>query len=252
MATTKAHTLILGSMPGIKSLEQQQYYAHPQNAFWKIMRAALDFDENESYKNRLKILKQHNLALWDVLQQCEREGSLDQKIKKESEEPNDFDDFFKSHPKIKTVLLNGKKASQLFHKIIKQQKPLWALDLKLITLPSTSPAHAGMNLIQKKKTWLNALSLAKAQANTEQHHVYLIETQQGTLYTGYTNNLFKRMLQHKEGKGAKYMRAFGFKKLVYKESFVEKSSALKREAEIKKFSLPQKKILISKGLSHEF
>lgn len=72
-----AKILILGSMPGVKSLEANEYYAHPRNAFWPIMNAIFGFDAALPYTQRIAALKAANVALWDVLQQCERTGSLD-------------------------------------------------------------------------------------------------------------------------------------------------------------------------------
>ncbi len=142
--------LILGSMPGVKSLEAQQYYAHPQNAFWKIMAALFEMPA-ETYDQRLKIIKNNNLALWDVLQFCERHGSLDTRIDDRTIEVNDFAAFFRRHASITHVFFNGAKAEKEFLKRVLPSLP--ANNLVLTRLPSTSPAHAGKSLKDKIRDW---------------------------------------------------------------------------------------------------
>ena len=144
-----AKILILGSMPGKRSLVQQQYYAHPQNSFWKIMGALFGATPELPYPQRLKLLKQNHIALWDVLATCVRASSLDSHI--EQEQPNDFATFFAAHPHITHVYFNGSKAEQSFSRFVlnKQQLP----PLELHCLPSTSPAHAGMGYAQKLTAW---------------------------------------------------------------------------------------------------
>src|SRR3954468_8609114 len=91
-----AETLILGSLPGRKSLEQQQYYAHPQNAFWKLMGALFDLEPAASYAERTRALVRHRIALWDVFAAAERPGSLDSAIVHDTAEANDFREFFRA------------------------------------------------------------------------------------------------------------------------------------------------------------
>lgn len=149
VASADARVLILGSMPGVRSLQQKQYYAHPSNAFWKIMGELLGMGANARYEERLEALKARGIALWDVLGSCEREGSLDSSIRQES--ANDFAAFFAQHPRITQVFFNGAKAEQSFRKFVlgQQQLPLLALHC----LPSTSPAHAGMRYADKLQAW---------------------------------------------------------------------------------------------------
>ena len=101
------------------------------------------------YELRLERLKQSGIALWDVLQSCEREGSLDSDIKQE--EANDFTKFFANHPDITRLYFNGAKAEQSFRKFVsgKQQIP----ELEMSRLPSSSPAHAGMKYADKLAAW---------------------------------------------------------------------------------------------------
>jgi len=154
VADKHATALILGSMPGKESLKQQQYYAHPQNSFWKIMGDLVGAHPTLSYPQRLHALTAANIAVWDVLHTCEREGSLDSDI--EQEEANDFVAFFARHPHITRVYFNGAKAEQSFKKFVlgKQKLP----PLEFVRLPSTSPAHAGMRYEEKLKVWKESIS----------------------------------------------------------------------------------------------
>jgi hypoxanthine-DNA glycosylase len=153
VANADATVLILGSMPGKESLRQNQYYAHPQNAFWKIMGELIGAHPGLPYAQRLAILKSSGIALWDVLASCEREGSLDADIRAEA--ANDFTAFFARHPHISKVCFNGSKAEQSFRKFVLNKQALPQLELQ--RLPSTSPAHAGMRYANKLQAWRTAL-----------------------------------------------------------------------------------------------
>jgi double-stranded uracil-DNA glycosylase len=153
IATKNSRVLILGSMPGIKSLAAQQYYAHPQNAFWKIMTALFQAPV-ETYDQRVALIKQNGLALWDVLKFCERHGSLDTSIDDATIEVNDFTGFFKKYPDVRRVFFNGAKSEAEFLKRVLPSLPEKITQrLELHRLPSTSPAHAGMNMAAKLKAW---------------------------------------------------------------------------------------------------
>lgn len=155
VSNADAKVLILGSMPGKKSLEHNQYYAHPSNAFWKIMGELVAAYPNLAYEKRLCILKASGIALWDVLASCERgESSLDSHIRKES--ANDFASFFAQHPHITQVFFNGSKAEQCFKKFVQDKQAL--PQLKFCRLPSTSPAHAGMRYADKLQAWRTVIS----------------------------------------------------------------------------------------------
>jgi hypoxanthine-DNA glycosylase len=149
-------TLILGSMPGVKSLEHQQYYAHPRNAFWPIMANLLGFDATQPYEQRCDLLKQHNIAVWDVLKACQREGSLDQNINNDSLILNDFHTLLKTHSSIKRLFFNGGKAEAVFKQVLPHIAPS-LLTFSMQRLPSTSPAHAAITFEQKLATWHTAL-----------------------------------------------------------------------------------------------
>lgn len=145
--------LILGSMPGMKSLSEQQYYAHPQNAFWKIMAALFDASA-DTYAQRVDLIKNNSLALWDVLKFCERHGSLDTRIDDATIEVNDFVAFFKKYPAVTHVFFNGAKSEREFMKRVLPTLPdKIVARLELKRLPSTSPAHAGLKLTDKLKAW---------------------------------------------------------------------------------------------------
>ena len=153
IARRAAHTLILGSLPGRKSLQMQQYYAHPQNSFWRIIGRVFDVDGNPPYEERVRILQRHGLALWDVLDAAERPGSLDSSIVHASAHANDFRVFFRTHPRIRRVFFNGRKAQELYERFV---LPALGADFPRIRyegLPSTSPAHAGMTFARKLARW---------------------------------------------------------------------------------------------------
>ena len=141
-----ANILILGTMPGTKSLELNQYYGHKQNNFWKFMFTILKQDFSDDYQTRKSLLQKNNIALWDVLQFCDRVGSLDSAIKNEI--ANDFETFLEQHPNIKTILFNGQKAAAFFKKYVHLKK-----SYTLITLPSSSPANAGKSFESKLEEW---------------------------------------------------------------------------------------------------
>ena len=127
--------LILGSIPGIKSLEKVEYYGNKQNQFWKII--CTIFNNTvvpDCYKNKVDFFFFFRIGLWDVVRNCERKGSLDIAIK--NQEINDFDTFLNEHPKITTLLFNGKTAYQFFYKKYGQIK-----GITYYVMPSTSPAN---------------------------------------------------------------------------------------------------------------
>lgn len=149
----KSRILILGSMPGIKSLEMQEYYAHPQNRFWKVMGFLCNSKElyNMEYENRIEILLNNNFALWDVIKSCEREGSLDSNIEKEI--PNKIPALLKKYKNIKVICLNGNKSYSAFKKYFPELLTLY----KCYKMPSTSPANAKFNLETLCNEWKTIL-----------------------------------------------------------------------------------------------
>ncbi len=152
-ADSTASVLILGSMPSQKSLAAKQYYAHPQNAFWPIMAELLGFDARLVYEDRLARLRDNHVALWDVAHQCIRPGSMDSAIKIESVIANNFTAFLKTYPNIRTIYFNGRKAEQLFLKLVWPALPETFRHIERHLLPSTSPAHAMLSRAQKRAVW---------------------------------------------------------------------------------------------------
>lgn len=144
--------LILGSMPGVKSLDEKQYYAHPNNRFWKLIGLILNCFEMEKldYDKKLKILLENEFALWDVIKSCERKGSLDSNIQKETK--NDIEKLLKTY-NVKKIFLNGNKACNAFKKYF----PDILNEYKCYKLPSTSPANAKYKLDDLYKIWHAAL-----------------------------------------------------------------------------------------------
>ena len=146
-----AKILILGSMPGVASLQAQQYYAHPRNAFWSMILHVFKAEKDIPYEARLQILHDHKIALWDVLENCEREGSLDSAIR--AEVPNDFQTFLSEHPSITHIFFNGKKARMAFDALVQPTLDLGEREFDFATLPSTSPANATHNFHAKLAIW---------------------------------------------------------------------------------------------------
>jgi double-stranded uracil-DNA glycosylase len=145
--------LILGSLPGQKSLQMQQYYAHPQNAFWKLIEQLFGVPSPLPYTRRVKILTDHGIALWDVLAAAERPGSLDSSIVHATARTNDFAAFFRSHPQIRRVFFNGRKAEEIYRRSVLPGLGSEFEELSYECLPSTSPAHAGMTFSKKLAAW---------------------------------------------------------------------------------------------------
>ena len=141
-----AKILILGTMPGAMSLIKQEYYAHQQNAFWKIMYSVFaTLPVSDYFSDKVNLLQRNQIAVWDVLEHCEREGSLDTNIKNHKE--NDILGLLARHPKIKTIIFNGQKSQQYF------LKKFGIIDgIRYYQMPSTSPAHT-MKFSEKLQTW---------------------------------------------------------------------------------------------------
>jgi hypoxanthine-DNA glycosylase len=131
-----ARILILGTMPGDESLRQQRYYSHGRNHLWSILSRAYDEPIGPEYADRLGFLHVHGLALWDVLREAVRPGSLDEDIKEPV--PNDFVTLFATYPQIDRVALNGTKADALWRRFVAKQ-PGIPPSLRATALPSTSP-----------------------------------------------------------------------------------------------------------------
>jgi len=156
---TKPTVLVLGSIPGVASLQAEQYYAHARNAFWPIMGAYSSFDHTLPYQQRLNELTSSGVALWDVLFRCERAGSLDSAIVKDSMEVNPIDHWLAQNSTVQLVLLNGGTAAKAFRKHFPAL--LHDHSLTVLSMPSTSPAYAAMALGEKIQHWHEALRRIK-------------------------------------------------------------------------------------------
>ncbi len=137
--------LILGTMPGIASLDAQEYYAHPRNAFWKIMATLKGVEYPAIYDEKKQLIRDMNLALWDVCHTCVRPGSLDSNIR--YEEPNAIAELLAKNPSIRVIIFNGQPAQKLFHKHFKS-----VTGVEFITMPSTSPTNT-MIFGKKLENW---------------------------------------------------------------------------------------------------
>lgn len=143
--------LVLGSFPGAASLQAAQYYAHPRNAFWAVMAALLGEPDLPArpYAQRLTVLLAHGLGLWDAVASCRREGSLDAAI--EAALPSDLVQLLPRLPALRAIACNGALAHRETLAILGDP------GLPLLKLPSTSPAHAGLSLVDKATAWRDAL-----------------------------------------------------------------------------------------------
>ena len=145
IADKHSKILILGSMPGAKSLQMQQYYAFPQNQFWKIIFHLFDSEFSEDYETRINLLKRNKVALWDVIESCERKGSLDTEIKDEVD--NDIPQLIENHPNIRMIFCNGQKSYKNLLKILGKN-----FKIPIVVLPSTSPLHT-VKFEEKLESW---------------------------------------------------------------------------------------------------
>lgn len=155
VADAAARVLILGSLPGRRSLEAAEYYAQPQNAFWPIMGRLCGATRSLPYDERLARLRASGIALWDVLAAGDRIGSLDSAIVSTTLVVNAFEAFFAGHPSIELVCFNGRKAEEVFRRRVAPALPPRALVFEL--LPSTSPAFASLTFEEKLARWSAAL-----------------------------------------------------------------------------------------------
>lgn len=144
--------LILGSMPGVASLQAVEYYAHPRNLFWKIIGELFEFDIDCSYPSRIQKISELPLVLWDTLRACHRSGSLDSSILKQQIEANDIAGLLQQHSSLRVIAFNGAASEKYFNQLVKQNLSA-SRELTLLKMPSTSPANAGMNFEQKLQSW---------------------------------------------------------------------------------------------------
>lgn len=155
IANINARVLILGSMPGTASLRAGEYYAHPRNQFWRLLQVLVGLDPASSYELKIQALQSANIALWDVLHSCNREGSMDASIDKTTQAVNDFKIFFAQHPSITNVFFNGSVAEQIYKR--KVLPDLKLMKIEYMRLPSSSPANASFSFEQKLEAWKSVL-----------------------------------------------------------------------------------------------
>ena len=141
--------LILGSFPSVKSRENNFYYGHQQNRFWKVLASILEEEVPETIEEKKAMLLSHNIAIWDVIASCTILGSSDTSIK--DVVVNDFATILQNS-KIEKIFVNGTKAYELYHKYAEPKT-----GIKSVKLPSTSPANAAWNLERLCQTWKNRL-----------------------------------------------------------------------------------------------
>ncbi|MEA1954535.1 MAG: DNA-deoxyinosine glycosylase [Campylobacterota bacterium] len=142
--------LILGSFPSIKSFEKNFYYAHPSNQFWKILEAVTHYPTNNR-DQKIWLLKECKLGLWDMLRSCQRENSLDSSL--EDEVVNDIEALLEKYPNIRKVVFTGKKSEALFKMHFSH------LTIETVYLPSPSAAYAKMRFEEKVKHYKEGLSV---------------------------------------------------------------------------------------------
>ncbi|MDD3592801.1 MAG: DNA-deoxyinosine glycosylase [Sulfurovum sp.] len=144
--------LVLGSFPSIQSFENNFYYGHPRNQFWKIMEALTGYPINNR-DQKIWLLKEAKVGLWDMIASCRRDNSSDSCL--EEEQPNDIAALLEKYPKIRKVCFTGKKAEALFRKYFSH------LSVETCYLPSPSPAHAAMNFEEKVVAYREKLGCEK-------------------------------------------------------------------------------------------
>ncbi|EIC20594.1 DNA-deoxyinosine glycosylase [Thiorhodovibrio frisius] len=151
--------LVLGSMPSAASLAQRQYYGHPRNAFWPIMAQLFGWPADLPYPERCTALAEREVALWDVIARCAREGSADTAIDAASVVVNPIAELLGEQPTIGAILFNGGTAAREFRRHIGPALSARPVDLPQHQLPSTSPAMARLTLAQKAEAWRILLEL---------------------------------------------------------------------------------------------
>ncbi len=140
--------LILGSFPSIKSFETNFYYGHPRNQFWKILKAMTSYPIN-NHDQKIWLLKESKIGLWDMIATCQRESSLDSSL--EDETVNDIATFLEANPNIKKLAFTGRKSEALY------KTHFGHLDIETVYLPSPSAAYAKMTFDEKVTAYKTAL-----------------------------------------------------------------------------------------------
>ncbi|MDR0766137.1 MAG: DNA-deoxyinosine glycosylase [Odoribacteraceae bacterium] len=150
LAGERVTVLVLGSLPGERSLAVNEYYGHPRNRFWQVIARVTGQSLPTSYHEKTSLLSRAGIALWDVVREADREGSLDSDIRHEV--PNDIPRFVAEHAGTRLVVFNGQTPAALF----KKHFSLFP-DIPLVTLPSTSPANAAWHIDRLCQAWHDTL-----------------------------------------------------------------------------------------------
>lgn len=154
---SKSKILILGSLPSVKSREQQFYYAHPQNRFWRVLAAVFGGDVPETTDEKKDFLLKNKIALWDVIDSCDIHGSSDSSIR--NVVPNNLN-IILDNADIEKICLNGGKAYELFHKYFDCIND-GEVKYDILKLPSTSPANASWGMERLVEEWMNISKICK-------------------------------------------------------------------------------------------
>ncbi len=153
LAHGTARVLILGSLPGQCSLARGQYYAQPQNSFWRLMGDLFDAGPALPYQERVQRLLMRGIAVWDVCATAHRAGSLDAAIVRTSVASNDLETFFAAHCRVSLIGFNGATAADLYERHVQKRLTRKSASIARVRLPSTSPAHAAMSYAAKLDAW---------------------------------------------------------------------------------------------------
>ena len=148
--------LILGSLPGKRSIAEQQYYAHPRNALWPIVCSWMKIPVTLSYQDKLSAALERGIGFWDVVAKAERPGSLDSNIDSSTVQFNPIDQLIPTLPKLKCIILNGGAAMTMFRRAGFDRVAI-ERGIDFFQLPSTSPAHASMTVDEKRVAWHSLL-----------------------------------------------------------------------------------------------
>ena len=144
--------LILGSLPGDRSIELREYYGHPRSRFWKIISSITNSPLPISYPDKKQMLLDHRIGVWDVAHSAQRSGSLDTAIK--DEVPNDVEGFIEKHEHLKIIAFNGAKTEKLYDKYFRRIS-----GIKYLSLPSSSPANAKYDVDSLCEKWRQVIEI---------------------------------------------------------------------------------------------
>ena len=161
IAIIDSEVLILGTFPSEESLKKARYYANKRNQFWKIMNYVLSSKDSENSNEQRRLLGQFKVALWDVLCECERNGSADSSIMRGTEKANDLCGFLRLHDSIKSIYFNGEKSFQYFSMLIEGSCSAELHEIGKIVLPSSSSANTWYTLMQKQEIWKSKMDIRK-------------------------------------------------------------------------------------------